>query len=226
MANPNLPAPNPRDWGHFGEFGDMLRGAEGGGDWGAPGVDRPAQPDPGQPPAVPWTREDAIEQYIKYRRVPIYPPFANLAKDPSVIYMVRPRPAFFGGAGVAAAVLPQFPMQFSQPTIVYARTATAILTDNNGLPVGRPCRNQFSCFMQRTNGDSIDGGTTPILGDAIFGSGGEPALYAANGVFFNNGASLSINVTSLIDNTLVHIVLWTIEEYGNPTAPRGQPAKK
>lgn len=218
----NQPGPNPRDWGTLGAFGDMLRGA----DLGAPGVERPGVPEPGGSPVEPWSRQDAIDAGVPYRRVPIYPPFANLARDPSIVYMVRPRPLFFGGAGVAAAALPQQPIQFSQPTIIYARTASAILTDGSGAPVGRSARDLFSAFMNRTNGDSLDGGTTPVLGDALFGPGGQPALYAANGVFFNNGSSLSVNVTTLLDNVLVHIVLWTIEEYGNPRAPRDQQPKK
>ncbi len=217
---PNGPKPDPRDWGSLGEFGGFLEGH----DMGAPGVARPGEPEPGGSPVQPWQRQDAIDSGVPYRRVPIYPPFANLARDPSIIYMVRIRPMFFGGAGVAAGVLPPQPLQFSQPTIVYARTAAAILTDGTGMPVGRVSRDLFSAFFIRSNGDGLDGGTTPILGDAIFGNGGSPALYAANGVFFNNGTVMSINVSTLIANTLVHIVVYTIEEYGNPNAR--PPAKK
>lgn len=214
--------PDPRNFGEPFTFGDILRGVDITGleGLGAPGAPQPVSPQPGGAPDSPWQRQAAIEAGIPYRRVPIWPPFANLARDPSVVYMVRLRPIFFGGNGVAAGALPQQPLQFSQPTIVFARTAAAFRADDVGLPVGRHSLETFSAFIQRTNGDALDGGTTPIIARAIFGDGSNPALYAANGLFFNNGTNISVNVTTLLANVLVHIVLWTIEEYGNPTATR------
>lgn len=218
-----MATPSPRDFGGPLNFGDILRGPSPEevyathASLGAPGTPRPAEPTPGGSPVVPWQRQDAIQAGVPYRRVPIYPPFANLAADPRVVYMTRVRPFFFGGA-VAAGVQPPQQAAFSQPTIVYARSAAAIEATGGALPVGRGSLDTFSSFMARTNGDSIDGTNTPILGSAILGTAGLPALYACNAIFFNAGSTLMINLTTLLANIRVDIVLWTIEEYGNPSA--------
>lgn len=195
-------------------------GAEmGDGDYGVPGQGRPGAPEPGGAP-TPWQRSDAQQKGVQYRRVPIWPPFANLARDPNVLYLIRNRPLVFGGAGVVAGTLAPQQLPFSQPTIVFARTAAAVIADfKTGFPVGMNPLDSFAAQIQRTTGDLLDGTSTPILGSALWGKATLPALYAGNGLFFNNGSTLIVTVQTLMDNVRADLVFWTIEEYG-PAAGR------
>ena len=217
MSNPNM-----RDRANPGGYTDWLRGGGNemgdlGDPYGVPGQRQAAAPSPGQGAPAPWQREDAMQQGVPYRRVPIWPPFANLARDPNVLYLIRFRPLLFGGNGVAAATLAPQQINFSQPTIVFARSAAAVIADYaTGLPVGMNSLDTFASTFSRTQGDQLDGTTTPISGSAIYGNGRMPALYAGNGLFFNNGSTLIVNCTTFLNNVRVDIVLWTIEEYGTP----------
>ena len=195
----------------FGAFGDFMNGSSG---FAAPGIPTPGQIPAGLSPVQAHQREDAIEAGVKYRRVPIYPPFANLARDPNIVYLIRFRPLFFAGNGIALGVQPQQTVLFSQPTIVFARSMAAIAADDAALPVGRDGRDTCAIWTQRTSGDLIDGASQPILGSALYGTGGEPALFAGNGLFFRSGASMVVNCQTLINNIRVDFVLWTLEEYG------------
>jgi hypothetical protein len=163
----------------------------------------------------PHDRRTAIAEGVVYRRVPVYPPFANLAEDNRIAYQVRFRRLTFAAA--AAATLPPQVMPFSQPTIIIARTAAAFRTDDVGLPVGRNALDIFAAFFVRVGGnDSIDGDQTPTLGSAIFGDARQPALFPGNGLFFDRGGNLSVTCQTLLANVRVDIVVWCLEEWGPP----------
>lgn len=213
------PGPDPKVFGSPGGFGDAFRGfsfQDALAEVGAPGQATGVTPPPGGDPVRPWSRQEALDAGVPYRRVAIYPPFANVAADPDILYMVRWRPVFFGGTGSAAGALQPQPLQFSQPTIIYARNAGAMIQTLAGLPVGMRNLDTFASFTQRNNGDALDGGTNPVLGSALYGSGENPGLYAANGIFFNNGSTMQVNCTLMVADALVHLVFATLEEYGNP----------
>ncbi len=204
------------DGASWGEWGGEFQGLDGE-PFGIPAQrsmpGRPA-PNPGQ--GGPHSKADALAEGIKYRRVPIYPPFANLALDPRVIYMARLRALFFGGNGSAAQTFAPDTYQFSLPTIVIGRSAGAYLADDVALPFGRTQGTIWGGFFQRVGGnDNLDGGTTPIVGEAAFGTGSAPMLYPGNGIFFDKGSSLSLTVASLIDNARIEVVIWCVEEYAN-----------
>ena len=95
---------------------------------------------PGQAPnggqLEPNSRMSNIADGVPYQLVPAYPPFIRLANSKTVAYFPRYRSLRFGANGTVAGTTTQL-LQFSLPTIIFARTATAILADDSDLPVGR-----------------------------------------------------------------------------------------
>lgn len=195
-------------------FGSLL-GVDDLGSLGLPGS--PTSPPPPQNP-IPQQhkRADLVNAGYAFRRVPIYPPFANLCADPRVVYIAKPRPVWFGGNGVAAGAFGPTQLQFSEPTVIYARTGGAYDASGADLPVGRTGLDCFETYNQRVNGDLLDGTTIPILASAILGSGGLPGLFGGNGIFFERGTQINVFCTTLIANIRAVIVYWTIEEYALP----------
>lgn len=167
----------------------------------------------------PHSRAQAVMDGVEYRRVPVYPPFANLAADNRIAYQVRYRwMTFAGNAVVASAQAPQA-FLFSQPTIIIGRMAAAIDASGAALPVGRLSLDLFTSFWVRIGGnDAIDATQpalgTPMLGSAMYGDGRLPALFPGNGLFFDRGAAVQVNCTTLINNVRADIGIMCLEEYG------------
>jgi hypothetical protein len=148
--------------------------------------------------------------------VPVYPPFANLALDPNVVYLGRMRSVRFGGNGMAAQTFAPQPFQFSIPTIMLARSGGAYLADDSALPVGRADDTIWAAYFQRVgSNDLLDGDSTPTLARCSFGTGASPTLYPGNGVFFDRGSSLFVYCQSLVANAAITITIWCLEEYAN-----------
>lgn len=169
----------------------------------------------------PHDRKGAILDGVEYRRVPVWPPFANLAADNRIAYQVRFRWITFGGNTVAAGPQAPIPFQFSQPTIIIGRVAAAIDASGAATPVGRQSLDLFTSFWIRIGGnDAIDSTQpamgTPMLGSALYGNGQLPALMPGNGLFFDRGSALQVNVSTLINNVRADIGIICLEEYGPP----------
>lgn len=181
-----------------------------------------ARPGPGE--LAPNSRAQNLEAGVDYQFVPVWPPFVRLANSPGIVYFPRFRTVIMGGNGALINATYNRPINFSVPTIVIARTGTAVVADNaTALQVGRSALDTFTVQMFRagSNSDFIDAGagadTAPnvqTLGGCILGSGGLPALIPGNGIFIDTGSYLTLAVTALLPNLLIHVDLWCIEEYG------------
>lgn len=189
---------------------------------GQGGGDRPGTADgmnAGQ--LQPHDRRGAIMDGVEYKRVPVWPPFANLAADNRIAYQVRFRWMTFAGNGVAAGAQAPQNFLFSQPTIVLGRVAAAIDASGAALPVGRLSLDTFTSFWVRIGGnDAIDATQpamgTPMLGSAMYGSAQLPALMPGNGLFFDRGAAVQVNLTTLIANIRADVGIICLEEFGPP----------
>lgn len=169
----------------------------------------------------PHDRRGAIMDGVEYRRVPVWPPFANLAADNRIAYQVRFRWITFGGNGIVAGPQAPQPWLFSQPTIIIGRVAAAVDDSGAALPVGRQGLDCFTSFWVRIGGnDAIDATQpamgTPMLGSALYGTAQLPALMPGNGLFFDRGSALQANVTTLLPNIRADIGIICLEEYGPP----------
>lgn len=173
----------------------------------------------------PNSRIANIAAGVPYQLVPAYPPFVRLANSRNVAYFPRFRSLTFGGGATAAGTTTQL-MQFSLPTIVFARSGSAFLADDSDLPVGRTGLQTFGIQCVRTGGiqDLLDvgGGTSGpsfiTLAENVLGPAGLPALIPGMGWFFDTGSSMNTTVQILLDNVRADVTFWCIEEYG---APRG-----
>lgn len=173
----------------------------------------------------PDSRAQNMAAGVPYQFVPAYPPFVRLANVEGIVYMPRYRVMVFGAMGTPAGTTTQT-FQFSNPTIIIARTAAAILADGAALAVGRNPLDTFKAQMSRTGAGSSDlvdagaGGSsaTPlqinILGSCLWGSATLPALIQGNGLFVDAGGFLSVTCQTLFNNLEVHLGIWCIEEYG------------
>lgn len=169
----------------------------------------------------PHDRRGAIADGVEYRRVPVWPPFANLAADNRIAYQVRFRWITFGGNTIAAGAMPPANFLFDKPTIVLGRVAAAIDASGAALAVGRNSLDTFSSFWIRVgSNDAIDATQpamgTPMLGSAMYGTAQLPALFPGNGLFFDRSGAVQVNITTLINNIRVDVGILCLEEYGPP----------
>lgn len=170
----------------------------------------------------PNSRAANMAAAVPYQLVPAYPPFVRLANSHDIVYFPRYRTLIFGGNGVVAGTTTQ-QWQFSVPTIVIGRTAAAIDASGAALPVGRDSLDTFLVQMFRagSTSDFLDAGgggnanpSVPTLGSALLGTAAQPALIQGNGLFVDTGGFLNCTCQTLINNILVHVTIWCIEEYG------------
>lgn len=214
----------------FAANGQVPRDAFGVEDLGAPAMVSTGVPGSGpngsnRGQLEPNSRIANIADGVPYQLVPAYPPFVRLANSRNVAYFPRFRSLTFGGSATAAGTTTQL-LQFSLPTIVFARSGSAFLADDTDLPVGRTGLQTFALQCQRTGGvgDLLDvggGNTGPsflALAENLLGPAGLPALVPGMGWFFDTGTSLNTTVQILLDNVRADVTFWCIEEYG---APRG-----
>jgi hypothetical protein len=196
-------------------FGDFLSGNwpanPFAGGMGAPGQPTPTAA-PGPAPAGPQPGPP------RFRRVPIWPPFATLAADPSVVYLPRNRHLEFFGAGTAAGATASKRVNFSEPTIIWARNGGSYLPAGTAVTSGRSSRNMFRTYFTRSGRDLIDGTSDYVLADLILGSAQQPGLFAGNGLLFLPGTNLVIHAQALVDDVTVEIVLCTLEEISRQAA--------
>ena len=159
---------------------------------------------------------------VPYKLVPVYPPFVRIADDPNIVYAFRSRSLIFGGNGVAAATTTQ-QFQFSLPTIIIARTGSAFLANDVGMPVGRTSLQlaRVQMFRAGSQSDLIDAGgggvnnpAVTVLAECLLGTAGLPALIPGNGLFVDTGSFLNVTAQLLINSTELHFCIWALEEYG------------
>lgn len=165
-----------------------------------------------------------MEAGVPYQLVPAYPPFVRIANNANIIYMCRTRTLIFGGNGTVANTSQTQQFQFSLPTIIIARSGAAIDASDAGLPVGRQGLDLFTVqFFRVGTGSSefIDAGgggaanpAVTVLGSTVLGTAANPSFFPGTGLFADTGGFINVTVTTLRANTLAHVTIWCIEEYG------------
>lgn len=150
------------------------------------------------------------QQLPPFMRTNIYPPQILLSTNSQVAAQTRMYTT--GIINQAAGVQAVASIQFDIPAIIYACTAAvqdtaapALATNSNGLDI-------FTVGLEHSNGDRIT--TNAALGSCIFGTGSEPSLIGGNGIVFDRGSTLVINVTPLIANLRIDFNFFAIEQRG------------
>jgi len=221
QTQPSWNQPNPQNYGGQQNYGNPNGAYE---QFGVPGGLQNTNPGTG-PGGInagtlhPYSRRDGHANGEIWERTPIYPPFAKMNQN--CVYQPKTYTLIFGGNAVAAGVQLAQQLRFSnRPVIVYGRTAQAWLADGADLPVGRTEGTIWKSRINRTGQitDLIDvvpnSTSAQVAGGCLFGVAGLPNLFAGNGLFFDTGYWMDVEVQTLIDNVEVHITFFTIEEYG------------
>lgn len=167
----------------------------------------PAQPDIGM-----TTLADFARSGTSFVHVPLYLPTGLFPAGDNIALVPRDRPlnfAFTTAGGSTTKTL-----QFEVPTTVFGLTAAAIKTDGTtDLPVGMNPLDTFLVQITRTaSGDKLQ--TEPAPGSTVCGTGVQPRLIGPGGWIVDAGGAFSVNVTNIVANISVAIVLWTCEVRG------------
>ncbi len=160
-----------------------------------------------------------LKQYAesaKWRQTSVYDPVLLLPHEPNVSIVLRMRiiTKTFANANDTYRET----LQFDTPTTIYAVSAGTFYTDITtdmavGTQVFWQALNTFTIKLSRVNGGELLT-TAEGLGGSICGTAQFPAMIGCGGWMFNNGGSLLVNMTSLVDDQRVDVNLWTCEIRG------------
>lgn len=143
-----------------------------------------------------------------FMRTNIYPPQVLLSTNSQVAAQTRLYTT--GILNQTANVQAVASIQFDIPAIVYAMTAATTNTAAPGIVTNG--LDGFTVSLEHSNGDRIT--TNQALGSCIFGTAAEPSLIGGNGLVFDRGSTLVINVTPLSANLRVDFNFFAIEQRG------------
>lgn len=143
-----------------------------------------------------------------FMRTNVYPPQLLLSTNSQVAAQTR-----FYTTGIlnqAVNVQAVANIQFDIPAIIYGMSAA--VQDTGAPGIGTVGLNGFTVSLEHSNGDRIT--TNQALGGCIFGTASEPQLIGGNGIVFDRGSTLVINVTPLLANLRIDFNFFAIEQRG------------
>jgi len=176
-----------------------------------PGQFPPGTSNPTQLLSPPGFSNYAQAQNVKWTRIPAHLP--QIAVPNAEFITIKPFDMVTVFTGNAANTAYTTTIQFPEPSVIFALTATAI--DTTGAALTRDPLDTFTILLTRTNSDKLQ--TNTALGSTVCGTAQRPRYVGPSGWVQDRGTSITANITPLFANLRVDLVFMVAVIYG-PTS--------
>jgi hypothetical protein len=145
---------------------------------------------------------------VQWHRIPAHLPQIAIPSADFITTKAFDNAISFTGNASGAAYTTT--LQFPEPSVIFALTATAI--DTTGAALTRDPRDCFTLALVRTNADKLQ--SQAVLGSTICGTAERPRYVGPNGWVQDRGSSIQITLTPLFADLRVDLVCYTAVIYG------------
>ena len=145
---------------------------------------------------------------VQWHRIPAHLPQIAIPSADFITTKAFDNATSFSGNAAGATYTTT--LQFPEPSVIFALTATAV--DTTGAALTRDPLDCFTLALTRTNSDKLQSQT--VLGSTICGTAQRPRYVGPNGWVQDRGSSIQISLTPLFANLRIDLVCYTAVIYG------------